>query len=89
MPRIEENVPHKMLRILRIKIVESKCSRKLTKYYFILYFGIYLLDLSGLGHDNIQIYLHSVHIYLLLNHNCEGGEWCVLCNEAYDMLHDT
>ena len=66
-----------------------KMLKKMNKYYLILYFRIYLLDLSGLGHDNIQIYLHSVHIHLLLTHNCEGGEWCVLCKKAYDMLHDT
>ena len=58
MPRMEENVPQKMLRILRIKMVESKCSRKWTNIILFCIFAFIYWIYQVLAMINIQIHLH-------------------------------
>ena len=50
---------------------------KMNKYYLILYFRIYLLDLSGLGHDKYPI-SPSLCSYLPSSHS-QLGEGRMVC----------
>ena len=54
-----------------------KMLEKMNKYYLILYFRIYLLDLSGLGHDKYPI-SPSLCSYLPSSHS-QLGEGRMVC----------